>query len=556
MKPAQNASLKIPLQATLEKADPRLRTALILAGVLSGLLLSALDQTVVATALPTIVEDLGGFAQFAWVFTTYMLAMTTSIPIAGKLSDIYGRKVTFLAGLGFFLLASILCGFANSMNQLIAFRGIQGIGAGIIMANTFTVIGDIFPPAVRGKWQGVLGAIFAIASVVGPLVGGYLTDQLNWRWVFFVNLPIGLVSATLLWVAMPPFAGAGSRRAVDYKGAALMVAGVVPMLLAFHNAGESHHWLSPQVAGWLVVAAVMLTLFVRNERKAEEPIQPPFLFRNSIFVVSAGVVFLVAGVMFGTLMFIPLFVRVNLGFTATDAGMVLTPLMLSMVATSALGGQIISRTHRYRWLAISGLVIAAVGFFLLTRMQINPSRSALVFNLVIIGAGLGPTFPVFMISVQNAFPHHILGVVTGSIQFFRSVGGAVGTAVLGSFLSMRLQAHMSRLLAQHQDISGNWQAYMGDPLAMLNGGGLSRFTHAATGAGVSGDSLAESSLPVLREAFRLAMHEVFLLGLAMLTVSFLICFFLKEIPLRTSNELFAKSHPPTAGQGEPGAGLA
>jgi len=537
MNPAAYPMTKHPLPTFAGGAwsISRARIVWILVGVLSGLLLAALDQTVVATALPKIVEDLGGFSHYAWVFTAYMLASTTTIPVLGKLSDLYGRKVTYLAGLAIFILASILNGLSATMTQLILFRALQGIGAGIILSNTFTVIGDIFPPAERGKWQGIIGGVFGIASVVGPLVGGYLTDHLSWHWIFYVNLPVGLVSAVILWSAMPSHARSSERHPIDYSGAALLVVGVVPLLLAFQLVGQSAGWLSLQVLGLLAVAAVMLPLFVWNERRVPEPLQPPSLFAEPVFVVSAVVVFLVAGTMFGAVLFVPLYAQLMAGYSATEAGIVLMPMMLSMVTGATIGGQMISRTNSYRRIAISGLVMCLIGFLLLSQLG-SLSRAALMSELALVGAGMGTTFPVFMISVQNAFPHRILGVVTASIQFFRSIGGAVGAAVFGSFLAMRLRTHVTRILAESHAPSSDWGSILADPLTLLNGGGLSRFHADPVGLPSAAPPVNEVALAVLKQAFGSAMQELFLLGAALLVVSLWAAFHLKEVPLRTSNQ--------------------
>jgi EmrB/QacA subfamily drug resistance transporter len=444
--------------------------------------------------------------------------------------------VIYLAGLAIFTAASILNGLSATMTQLILFRALQGVGAGIIMSNTFTVIADIFPPAERGKWQGVVGATFGIASVVGPLVGGYLTDHWSWHWIFYINLPVGVVSAVILWTAMPPHARTSERRPIDYAGAVLLVAGTIPLLLAFQLVGQSAAWLSPQVLGLMAVAAVMLPLFVWNERRVAEPLQPPALFAEPVFVVSAVVVFLVAGTMFGAVLFIPLYAQLMAGYSATEAGVVLMPLMLSMVTGATIGGQMISRTSSYRRVAIGGLAMCLTGFLLLSRLGQPLSRNVLMTELALVGAGMGVTFPVFMISVQNAFPHPVLGVVTASIQFFRSIGGAVGAAVFGTFLSMRLRAHVARILAESHAASAGWGPMLSDPLALLNGGGLSRL-HQEPAAWPSGPAaLSETALAVLKQAFNSSMRELFLLGAALLAVSLWVALYLKEIPLRTTHQ--------------------
>ncbi|MEK7848887.1 MAG: MDR family MFS transporter, partial [Chloroflexota bacterium] len=427
---------------------PRATIVITVIGVLLGLLLAALDQTIVSTALPRIVSDLGGFDRFAWVFTAYMLASTAGLPIAGKLSDIYGRKPLYLAGIGVFILGSILSGLSQTMMQLIVFRGLQGLGAAVIMANAFAIVGDIFPPAERGKWQGVFGAVFGISSIIGPLTGGYITDNLSWRWVFYVNLPVGLAAAIVLIWAMPHLRDRSVQRKIDFAGAATLVAAVVSLLLALTWAGNTYPWASPQVLGLIAFAAAMSYLFWEIEKRAPEPVLPPTLFANRIFNVAVGVTFLTGIAMFGAIIFLPLFIQAVIGASATSSGAVLTPMMFSVVLGSFASGQIISRTGRYRFLGVAGLGLVVVGLYLFSRMGTETSYATVVRNMVVMGVGLGTTFPIYLISVQNAFPHRLLGIVTSSIQFFRSTGATFGAAVMGSLLASRMSAHLSQAVAQ------------------------------------------------------------------------------------------------------------
>ena len=502
-------------------------------GPLLVMMLAALDQTIVATALPRVVSDLGGFDQFSWVFTVYMLASTISIPVTGKLSDMYGRKWVMVGGVVIFLGGSALCGSAQGMIQLILFRGIQGLGAGSIIANSYTVVSDVFPPAQRGKWTGVVGAVFALAIVAGPLAGGYVTDHLSWRWIFLMNLPIGLVALMVILMGMPNVRAPEARSSINYSGIVVLIASVVPLFLALTWAGDQFPWTSPQIIGLLAISSFMAMLFILVERRAREPIIPRFLFANPIFTVGVIATFLTSITMFGGIVFVPLFVQGVIGSSATNAGMTLMPAILSVAVSAIVAGQVISRTGHYRILAIGGVSIMALGVYLFTRLDANSSSTDAIGYMVVVGVGLGVTLPTFMISVQNAFPHHMLGVVTSSLQFFRNIGGAVGTAVLGSFMTIRLGDWLSGSLASESEKSLPPEVIerLRDPQFLMNPGAMSQIRHLAEQAEGGGAAL-NVAIEGIRATLAAAMHDVFLLGLGITILAVVVTLFFREIPLR------------------------
>src|SRR3989454_1455904 len=345
-----------PLSETLG----RRRLFSILIGVILGMLLAALDQTIVGTALPHIVASLGGLDHYAWVVTAYLLASRVSIPIYGKLSDIYGRRTIFILGMGIFLAGSALAGTSQNMTQLIIYRGIQGLGAGAMMPIAMAIIGDLFPPAERGKWQGLIVAVFGLASIVGPTLGGWITDNWGWRWVFYVNMPVGVIAILTAGFVMPKLV-IHRQHIIDYLGVVTLVAGTVPLLLAFSWAGTQYAWGSWQIISLFSFSVVMLVIFFLVEMRAVEPIISPKLFKNSIFTISTIAMFLVSAGLFGAILYLPLFVQGVMGESATNSGVVLTPLMLGFMFSSLVGGQFLSRTGRYKLLAIFGFAVAAVG---------------------------------------------------------------------------------------------------------------------------------------------------------------------------------------------------
>ncbi|MGH2559235.1 MAG: MDR family MFS transporter [Thermomicrobiales bacterium] len=509
--------------------------AIALTGVMLGLLLSALDQTIVGTAMPRIIADLGGLEHYAWVATAYLLASTAAVPIFGKLSDIYGRKWFYIGGMILFMIASALCGLSQSMLQLILFRGLQGIAGGILMANAFAIIGDLFPPAERGKWQGLMGGVFGLASVVGPSLGGWLTDGPGWRWVFYVNLPVGVLAIAVLLYGLPAIRP-HEPRPIDWLGAATIVGMTVPLLLAFSWGGNAYAWSSPRVTGLLLLSVIMAAVFLIAEQRAEEPMIPLRFFRNRVFTVSVCSMFLIGAGMFGVVMYIPLFIQGVIGESATNSGAILTPMMLSMVASSTISGQIISRTGRYKWAAFGGLVVMAMGMWLLSRMDGDTGRATTIRNMIVLGLGTGMTMPTFTLAVQNSFPARELGVVTAGVQFFRSIGSTIGVALMGTLLTSNLKDGLRADLPA--DVSA---ALPPDALDDLNAQALaspeaqallqSQFAQLSNGAQLFSDLMAS-----MRDSLATAIQEVFIIATAVAVVAAGISTFLSEAPLRTRHE--------------------
>ncbi|HEX5498942.1 MAG TPA: MDR family MFS transporter, partial [Thermomicrobiales bacterium] len=421
------------------------------------------------------------------------------MPIFGKLSDIYGRKWFYIGGMIFFLAASALCGISQSMGQLIAFRGLQGIAGGILTANAFAIIGDLFPPAERGKWQGVTSSVFGLASVVGPWLGGWLTDGPGWRWVFYVNIPVGLLAAAVLTFGLPAIRG-HVQPAIDWFGAALIVASTVPLLLALSLGGSQFAWASPQIIGLFVLAIVMAVLFVFVENRVPEPIIDPALFRNRTFTISVVSMFLVGAGMFGAIMYVPLFMQGVIGASAANSGAVLTPMMLSLAVASTVGGQIISRSGRYKWAAVGGLATMTIGLFLQSQFGIDTTFTQALAAMIVIGVGIGLAMPTFTLAVQNAFPLDRIGTVTAAVQFFRSIGSTIGVAVMGTMLTNILAAQLQTALSPElaQAMPGNAAAAI-NPQALASPD-AAQALHAQFAGLPNGDQLFQELMTAMRQA--------------------------------------------------------
>jgi len=518
-----------------EARDSRWKIISIVAAVMLGMLLSSLDQTIVGTAMPRVIADLHGLEHYAWVFTAYMLASTVSVPIYGKLSDIYGRRPFYMLGMVIFLLGSALSGMAQSMPQLILFRGIQGLGAGAMMPIAMAIIGDVFPPAERGKWQGLLMSVFGLTTIVGPTLGGWLTDNWGWRWVFYVNMPVGVLALIVAGLALPRKVTRRSHT-VDYLGAAALVAGTVPLLLGFSWAGTEYAWGSPQIIGLLVFAVIALAAFVVIETKAAEPIISPRLFRNQIFRVSSLATFLTAAGMFGATLYLPLFIQGVLGKSATNSGAVLTPMMLGFIVSSIVGGQIMSRTGRYKFLALGGFVVATVGMALLARMPADVSSSVVIRNMIILGLGIGVSMSLFTIIVQNAFPFRQLGEVTASLTFFRSIGGTIGAALFGTIMTNRFHASFNASLSPEirQVIPADQLTQLGNPQVLLSEQTMTSLRQLFGAAGASGNDLFNQFMLTVRDSLSTSIGDLFAVGAVMMALAVVSVLFLREIPLRSS----------------------
>jgi EmrB/QacA subfamily drug resistance transporter len=513
----------------------------ILVAIMLGLFLSALDQTIVGTALPTIVTNLKGNELYAWVVTIYLITSTVSGPIYGKLGDLFGRKPMLLIGVGLFLAGSALSGLSGQMWQLILFRGIQGLGAGAIFPIALAVIGDLFTPAERGKYQGLFGAVFGIAALIGPALGGYLTETLSWHWVFFVNLPIGAVTIYIIWRLLPTLKRDGPRPRIDYLGAAALTAALVPILIGLTNA-QSAAWSDVSVWSWVLAGAIFLALFVVIESRASEPIIPLELFRLRTFSLSMVAVFTASFGFFGSIFFLPLWFQVVQHSSPTESGYQLLPFLAGLIISSVLSGQIVSRTGRYKWLTVVALAFVAVGLTLMTGLRSETPLPVVWVWMFITGLGVGPSMAVFTIIVQNAVPMKRLGAATSDLTLFRQVGGTVGLTLGFTFFRDALTTQIPKQLLA----AGVTQSFLDKaPAGALD-------TSSLTSVGGTGGLDWLSAVPAqLREPITLGIHEAisvsiansFWLGVGAAVIATVATALLIEHPLRTSFGPAATAEP-------------
>jgi EmrB/QacA subfamily drug resistance transporter len=507
-----------------------------LGAVLLTMFFSSLDQTIISTAMPVIIGDLQGFSLYAWTFTAYMITSAITVPIYGKLSDVYGRKPFYVFGLALFMLGSMFSGIVANMPQLIVARALQGLGAGAMLSMPRATIGDIFNPRERGRWMGIIASVFGLSSIIGPLMGGWITDHWGWRWVFYINLPVAGLALLAVLYALPSVKTC-QRVKLDWQGSLALVAGLVPLLLAFTWAGNEYAWNSVPILGLFTTAIFFLGMFVWIERRASDPIIAPQLFKNQIFTSTALVALFVSMGMFGSIIFLPLFVQGVLGKSAQQSGEMLMPLMLSFITASVIGGQLITRTGKYKLQAMVGTLLMVVGTFLLTRMGPHSSVMTIVLDIILVGLGIGVVLPLLNVAVQNAFPYRMMGSVSATQQFVRSLGGIVVAPILGTILVNVFSARLSELMpAQLQtaihSLPPAQQEALLNPQGLINAGTQAAIQSSFTQLGDGGAVLYHQFIAAVHQALTAGTVRLFLVGTVFALLAFLATFALKEVDLQ------------------------
>jgi EmrB/QacA subfamily drug resistance transporter len=517
----------------------------ILFAVMLGLFLGALDQTIVGPALPTIVTQLAGNDVYVWAVTIYLLTSTISVPFWGKLSDLYGRKPMFMIGIIIFLVGSALSGLSQNMTQLIAFRGLQGIGAGSLFPIALAVIGDLFSPAERGKYQGLFGAVFGIAFIVGPLVGGFLTEQVSWHWIFYVNIPIGLVSLFFIFRLLPTVKNPRATRNFDILGGLIFTIATGFLLVGLTQKGQTNPtthalnaWTDPTVGGFILIALVGIVLFIWAESRAKEAIVPLQLFRNRTYAASMVATFFAAFAFFGAIIFLPRWFQIVQGYSPTNSGLAALPLMVGLIFSSIASGLIVARTGRYKWLTVGAIILMGVSTLLMTQLRAETPVGIVWVWMFIAGLGVGPTFAVFTLIVQNAVPFNMLGVATSNLTFFRQIGGTVALAIVGTLFASSFQEQ----LAPQMTASGVPAAVVNGFTQAMHSGALD--FNQLTGTGDLGASIAAAQpalAPVvpqivagIHQAFSLGVASTFIIGVGASILAALAAAAMQELALRRS----------------------
>jgi EmrB/QacA subfamily drug resistance transporter len=512
------------------------RKMTIMIAIMAAMFFAAINQTITSTAMPRIIAILDGMDYYTWTINIYLLTSTIATVLVGKLSDMYGRKPFLLVGILLFMIGAFLTGTSSDVYQFILYRGIQGIGAGIIQSTAITAVGDLFAPRERGKWMGIMMSIFGFSSVIGPLLGGYLIDHMDWHWLFWIFLPIGFIAFALIWTMFPKITN-GQRQSVDYLGSLFMTTTLVPLLLAFSWAGTEYKWGSPQILGLLSVTIVSAVIFVFIESKAKNPIMPMHLFKNNVVTVSNLIGFIMNFGMMGAMIYISFFVQGVIGISPTYAGYVTMPMSIVMVIASTLTGQWMAKTGKYKRYALIGTPIMILGMAMMVYMD---SVLVAVLAMIIFGFGIGLGMPVFSLATQNAVSHKELGAVTASTQLFRNLGGTIGIAVMGTVMANNMTTNLKESLqssapelAKADPKTAEQMLTFANPQALMNTPLLEK----------TQESLPASAQPVfvhmidsIRDALSNTLSTVFLTGTLVMVVAFILVFFLKEIPLRTTNQ--------------------
>ncbi len=498
--------------------------------VLLTMFFSSMDQTVVSTAMPTILGDLHGFSLYAWVFTAYMMTSSITIPIFGKLSDVFGRKPFYLLGLILFGIGSAISGQAHSMIELVYARAFQGLGAGAMMSMPRATIGDIFTPKERGRWMGVMMAVFGLSSIIGPALGGWITDAFSWRWVFYINLPFAVLAILGVYFTLPTVR-AEHRVKVDWFGTFLLVIGLIPILLGFTYAGNQYAWNSPVEIALFAGGLVLIVLFLLWERRASDPLIAPNLFKNRIFSMSLILGILVSMTMFGSLMFLPIYVQGVLGLNAQSSGWVMTPMMIGFIAGSMVSGQVMSKSGKYRYLAwISGAIIV-IGSFLLNQMNVNTTWMTVVVNMIVLGLGIGSLMPLLNMVVQNAFPYAMMGTVNSTQQFVSSLGGVIASPIFGSILNDSFAKKLSATLpASLSQMKGKLAGV--SPQSLLTAQAQQAIAKQFQAFGQTGQHMFEQLMSAVKISLTYGISHLFEVGLVFAILSLIGTFFLPEVKLK------------------------
>ena len=510
---------------------------LVFVGLMLGMFVASLSQTIVGPAMPRIVAELGGVEHYSWIATATMLVSAVSVPVIGKLSDLYGRRWFYLGGLGVFMVGSILAGLSQGFWFLVFARAVQGLGMGALMPLSQTIIGDIIPPRQRGKYQGIMGAVFGVTSIAGPLIGGFVTDHLGWRWLFYLTLPIG-VAAFVFILRFLHLERSEQRGRVDYAGILTLTPGLVLALLATTWGGGDLAWTSPVILGMYAAAAVLLAAFVVIETKVEEPLLPMHLLLRPVVALSVAASFAIAVAMFGAIIYIPVYAQGVMGVSATESGMILIPQSVAMILTSIVVGLLISRTGRYKGFLIAGGIVLVLGYGMLAGLEYGDTQWHLTATMIVIGLGLGMSMQVYTLVVQNAVARRELGTATAAIQFFRNIGSTLGTAVLGTVMTASMSTSISDRIA----------ALPAEDLAELTTAGSTLDASGLENAVLDPSALAglpELLVTPLRQGMSDAMHLVFLAALPFAALALLLSLFIKQVPLRetvdSAEELAART---------------